>query len=88
MSAEEITPVLRTGQGEREDLIVPLPESWTVADLKNVVLYQNSAISPPCCKIRQVLSYYKVPFSIINGGKPNSEYKKFPVLDIQDKQVR
>jgi hypothetical protein len=68
--------------GEREDLKTPLPSEWrTAADLTDITLYQ-AAISPPCVKIRAVFAFYKVPFTKHNGKKPNSPYKKIPVVDI------
>mmetsp|Transcript_4018 Transcript_4018/g.11771 ORF Transcript_4018/g.11771 Transcript_4018/m.11771 type:complete len:247 (+) Transcript_4018:86-826(+) len=73
---------------ERQDLAVPLPSSWDLAALRAlpVTLYGNK-ISPPCCKLRFLLQYFDVPFSSQEGKKPNSEYKKIPVLDIGDRQI-
>merc|ERR1712190_299456 len=51
-----------------------------------VVLY-GMRISPPACKIRFMLNYYGVPFESKYGKKPDSDYKKIPVLDIGDRQI-
>lgn len=73
---------------EGEDLAEPLPSEWDLGTLKtlDIKLYGMS-ISPPCCKIRFLLNYYKVPFTEIRGKKPNSDYQKIPVLDIADRQI-
>lgn len=73
---------------EGEDLAEPLPADWDLAKLKtlDIKLY-GMKISPPCCKIRFLLNYYKVPFTEINGKKPNSDYTKVPALDIADRQI-
>lgn len=71
---------------ERQDLVDPLPSHWTAASLTDVVLYGGD-VSPPCAKIRAVLSYYSVPFRKVNGKKPDSEYKKIPVLDVNGRQI-
>lgn len=73
---------------EGEDLAVPLPKEWNLAALQKmpVTLY-GAKISPPCCKLRFLLKYYKVPFTSLDGKKPGSEYTKIPVLDIGDRQI-
>eukprot|EP00928_Gymnodinium_smaydae_P027890 TRINITY_DN21423_c0_g2_i2.p1 TRINITY_DN21423_c0_g2~~TRINITY_DN21423_c0_g2_i2.p1 ORF type:complete len:238 (+),score=46.73 TRINITY_DN21423_c0_g2_i2:201-914(+) len=73
---------------EGEDLAEPLPKEWDLAKLQtlDVKLY-GMKISPPCCKIRFMLNYYKVPFTEINGKKKDSDYKKVPVLTIADRQI-
>ena len=63
----------------------PLP-AWTKEDLKTVVLHSNP-ISPPACKIRAILQYHKVPFTNIKGAKKDSEYKKVPVIILNDRQI-
>jgi len=84
MAAEASTATNKEG----EDLTVPLPDVWDLATLKTlpVTLY-GSKVSPPCCKIRFMLKYYQVPFTSKEGKKPNSDYKKIPVLDIGDRQI-
>jgi glutathione S-transferase len=71
---------------EGEDLEMPLPIDWDLLALRKerLTLYQ-SKISPPCCKIRFLLAFYEVPFKTVLGPKPNSDYKKIPVLDIGDR---
>jgi len=59
-----------------------------LATLKTLdIRFYAMKISPPCCKIRFLLNYYKVPFTEVGGKKPESEYKKVPVLDIADRQI-
>lgn len=74
---------------EGEDLAVPLPADWDLQALRTSapVTYYGAKISPPCCKIRFMLQYYDVPFKTVNGKKPNSDYKKIPVLDVGDRQI-
>lgn len=71
---------------EGEDLIVPLPEHWSKADLTDVVLY-GSNVSPPSSKIRAVLCHYGVKFTNVNGKKKDSEYKGLPVITINGRQI-
>mmetsp|Transcript_15515 Transcript_15515/g.36299 ORF Transcript_15515/g.36299 Transcript_15515/m.36299 type:complete len:264 (+) Transcript_15515:56-847(+) len=75
---------------ESEDLQVPLNKDWTISVLKsgslNIKLY-GARPSPPCVKIRTLLKFYDVPFTNVDGKKPDSPYKKVPVLDIGDRQV-
>jgi len=76
---------LMEGQN-REKEEIELPETWTQADLKEVKLY-GMYMSPPCVKVRTVLDFYKVPYTNIDGSKPDSKYKKIPVLDIGNVQI-
>mmetsp|Transcript_82552 Transcript_82552/g.191819 ORF Transcript_82552/g.191819 Transcript_82552/m.191819 type:complete len:236 (+) Transcript_82552:51-758(+) len=74
---------------EKEDPSPPL--GWTSkADLKDVVLYQMIA-SPPCAKLRLMMTYYGVPFEVKNhnGGpiKKGGSYKLVPVLVVSGRQV-
>jgi len=64
----------------------PLPLEWDIDTLRGskITLYQYR-ISPPCCKMRFLLDFYKVPYTVVDGKKPDSEYAKVPVLDIGDK---
>jgi len=50
------------------------------------VLY-GMFLSPPCVKIRVILDYYQVKFTVHEGKKPDSEYTKIPVLDVGDVQI-
>lgn len=88
-TAEGVDPVLDPpgalgSNQEREE--ITLPESWTKEDLKSVTLY-GSWVSPPCVKIRAVLAFYEVPYTHGPKAKPDSEYKKMPVLDVNDIQI-
>lgn len=73
---------------EFEDLAEPLPADWDLEKLRTlkITLYEMR-ISPPCCKLRFLLEYYKIPFTKHDGKKPGSEYKKVPVLDVEDRQI-
>ena len=67
----------------------PIPEEWKDAAALNnagVKLY-GFAVSPPCCKIKTILKNYGVNYTYIDGKKPDSDYKKVPVLMIGDKQI-
>mmetsp|Transcript_29136 Transcript_29136/g.63262 ORF Transcript_29136/g.63262 Transcript_29136/m.63262 type:complete len:247 (-) Transcript_29136:641-1381(-) len=83
MASEDFIP-----NEEGQDLKVPLPKEWDLAALKTmpVTLYSGKT-SPPSCKLRLLLKYYEVPFTVKNGKKPGSAYQKFPVLDIGDRQI-
>jgi len=76
---------------EGEDLAVPLPKEWDLQHLKTgsvPIVYYGADISPPCCKIRFMLKYYGLPFTKSkHSKKPNSDYKKMPVLDMGDRQI-
>lgn len=64
-----------------------LPAEWTKKeDLAPVTLY-GMFLSPPCIKIRVILDHYKVPFTHVDGKKPDSAYTKIPVLDVKDVQI-
>ena len=65
-------------QNEKEDLLVPLPD-WKKDDLKDVKMHGSKG-SPPCLKIVAILQHNQIPFTMINGRKKDSEYKKVPVL--------
>lgn len=69
---------------EKEDVSPPL-EWKSSEDIKNAELYQMHG-SPPCCKIRQFLFYYKVPFTTINK-KDKGSYKKVPVFKASGRQI-
>jgi len=70
---------------EKEDVQPPL--GWqSKDDVKDVVLHQAKA-SPPCVKIRQLLSYYQVPFTVVNGKKKGSKYTKIPVMMASNRQI-
>jgi len=64
------------------------PLEWKgKADFKDVVLYGLRG-SPPCAKILSYLVKYDIEFKMVEGmGKPGSDYKKMPVLDVNGRQV-
>lgn len=77
--------VLPDGTNEEgEDLKEPL--TLKREELRDVVLYGNE-FSPPCQKIITLLSYYEVPFNMVKGRHPTSDYKKIPVLELNGQQV-
>jgi glutathione S-transferase len=77
--------VLPDGTNEEgEDIKEPL--GLTRDDLEKVVLYGQDA-SPPCVKIQTMLDYYGVPFEMVKGRHPTSDYKKIPVIELNDRQV-
>ena len=90
---------------EKDDIQEGLPSEWTKPeDIGEATIY-NMAMSPPCCKIRTIFSWYKVkhfpsfaslramivdtqvPYKVINGKKPDSEYKKVPVVVVKNRQI-
>ena len=70
--------------GEKEDLKQPLPAEWTEPKHLGEVTIYNGMVSPPCCKLRTIFLYYKVPMKVIKGKKKDSEYKKMPVVVINN----
>lgn len=78
-------PLMAGAEANKEKEHVTLPP-WSNADLTDVVLYEGKA-SPPCCKIRAVLNYYRIPFERKEGKKPDSTYKKVPVLMLNGRQL-
>jgi len=64
------------------------PLNWKgKGDFTNVIFYGVDG-SPPSTKIRTYLTYYGIPFERKSGGgKPGSDYKKMPVLDVASRQV-
>jgi hypothetical protein len=81
MSDQQVSPVPTETKPE-----TVLPAGTKFADLKNVTLYQFK-VSPPCTKMRAILTHYKVPFTIVNGKKKDSAYKKVPVLVVNGLQI-
>jgi len=80
------TPLIVSNQ-EKQDLPEPLPAEWvSPANLGEVTLYQ-SVVSPPCCKLRTIFKHYGVQFKTVDGKKPDSDYKKIPVVVIHDRQI-
>lgn len=69
---------------EREDLQEPL--NFTPEQLRKVILYQTE-MSPPCTKIKTMLTYFRIPFEVREGKHPTSDYKKIPVLELNDRQI-
>lgn len=55
-------------------------------ELTGVKLYQTE-YSPPCVKIRAFLKYHGVPFETVFGRHPTSDYKQFPVLELNGRQI-
>lgn len=69
---------------EKEDVSPPL-ECKTKDDIKSIVVHGSHA-SPPCIKIKLYLIHYGVPFEF-STKKAGGDYKKVPVLKINDRQV-
>eukprot|EP00465_Bigelowiella_longifila_P010985 CAMPEP_0185253690 /NCGR_PEP_ID=MMETSP1359-20130426/2335_1 /TAXON_ID=552665 /ORGANISM="Bigelowiella longifila, Strain CCMP242" /LENGTH=246 /DNA_ID=CAMNT_0027836107 /DNA_START=25 /DNA_END=765 /DNA_ORIENTATION=- len=85
MPADEKTP-LADANKEKEDLKEPLPADWKKEDLNEVVVY-NMKVSPPCCKIRAIFHHYGIKFTVVEGPKKDSDYKKVPVVMINGRQI-
>jgi len=77
------------GKSNREGEMPSFAIPWTSVDDLNAagVVLHSGHVSPPSCKIRVLLNYYKVKYTIIQGKKNDSEYKKVPVICIGDKQI-
>lgn len=71
---------------ELEDVEPPLPEDWTKESLTRVTLYQEK-VSPLCAKIRAHLRYCGLGFDTVTGNKPDSAYKKVPVIVVNERQL-
>ncbi|GAB5353883.1 hypothetical protein AAMO2058_000072400 [Amorphochlora amoebiformis] len=84
MPADEKTALMETNR-EKQDILEPLPD-WKKEDLKDVVLHSHY-ISPPSAKIRVILNHYGVPYTVINGVKKDSKYKKIPVILLNGRQI-
>jgi len=69
---------------EGEDLKEPL--ILTLSELKDVKMYGQDG-SPPCAKLKTMLDYYNVPFEMIKGRHPTSDYKRIPVLELNGRQI-
>jgi hypothetical protein len=75
---------------EGEDLDPPMPVSWTLDKLKSGALpvrIFGDLPSPSNFRLRYMLSFYEIPFTISEGGYAKNvdkawEYKKMPVLRI------
>lgn len=66
------------------------PLNWDKDSFKKgtkVKLYGMTG-SPPCAKIITYLKYFKVDYELTgSSGKPGTDYKKMPVLDVGERQV-
>ncbi|CAE7328570.1 ptges2 [Symbiodinium pilosum] len=76
--------VLPDGTNEEGEDVAPI--NIELEDLKKVTLYQ-SEYSPPCVKLRTMFKHYNLPFRTVNGKHPTSDYKKIPVLEMNDRQI-
>jgi len=76
--------VLGDGTNEEGESVAPL--TMKLDEVEDIVLYQQE-FSPPCVKLRTMFKYYNLPFRIVNGRHPTSDYKKIPVLVINDRQI-
>ena len=45
---------------EKDDIQEALPVEWTKPEHLGEATIYNMAVSPPCCKIRTIFSWYKV----------------------------
>ena len=78
-------------EGEMPDPEHSLPKEWRVKDLQRkkgkfpveVVLHDMKA-SPPCCKVRTLLTLFKIPYTSVYKRAPGA-YSKRPVLIITEK---
>lgn len=70
------------GNAEGIDISPPLPTTWSsVASLPSVVVY-GEVLSPPSCKVRALLAFYGVPFTVSGKRRPGSTYAKRPHITI------
>ena len=70
------------GNAEGVDISPPLPAAWSsVASLPPVVVY-GEVLSPPSCKVRALLAFYGVPFTVSGKRRPGSTYAKRPHITI------
>lgn len=81
--------------GSNPEGVNPFPAlNWqTKADLSDVVVH-GPALSPATTKLRTFLTYANVPFrheqhlkAKPQGIKPNTDYRKVPVIDVAGRQV-
>lgn len=75
--------------GSNPEGVDPVPPlEWkSREDFKDVVLYGLHG-SPVCAKIMAYLVKYNIEYKMVAGmGKPGSDYKKMPVLDVNGRQV-
>ncbi|CAJ1355944.1 unnamed protein product [Effrenium voratum] len=75
---------LPDGTNEEGEEVAPL--EWALDEVDDIVLYQQE-MSPPCVKLRTMFRYFGLPFRTVNGRHPTSDYKKIPVLVINDRQI-
>lgn len=70
------------GNEEGVDISPPLPSEWSSpATLPAVALY-GEVLSPPSCKVRALLAFYGVPFTVPGKRRPGSPYVKRPHITI------
>eukprot|EP00913_Durusdinium_trenchii_P010737 g10073.t1 len=74
--------VLPDGTNEEGEAVKPIDFKLD----EDIILYQQD-LSPPCVKLRTMFKYYNLPFRAVNGRHPTSDYKKIPVLVINDRQI-
>ena len=75
--------------GSNPEGVDPVPPlAWkSKSDFTDVVFY-GMHVSPPCAKIMVYLIKFDIPFKVVEGmGKPGSDYKKMPVIDVGGRQV-
>lgn len=76
--------VLADGSNEEGEAVAPI--TFGLDEVEDIVLYQQE-FSPPCVKLRTMFKYYNLPFRVVNGRHPTSDYKKIPVLEINNRQI-
>lgn len=91
MSKDAPTLQRHASNREGEDLAEPLPKDLDLHKAK-IIMY-GFDLSPPCIKVRALLSYYGVKYELIKAmpaasvdGLDNS-YRKVPKLLIDDRQI-
>jgi hypothetical protein len=60
MSNAEPEQLVVLNSKEKDSLSAALPIEWTTPEHLGEVIIYNGKMSPPCCKIRTILSWYKV----------------------------
>jgi len=87
MAEMEKTAMLADGSNP-EGVDPQPPLEWTRESIMNSKVTVYGVVgSPPCSKLLFYLNFYGVKHELVGGPKPGSDYKKFPVVDIGDRQV-